>query len=229
MLNTLANHGFLPHDGRNFDLNTVQGALKTALNISNDIALGLHEEALATNPEKNATTWGLDTLGNHNVLEHDASLSRSDLYFTNDSVTFNATVFAQTQKWWTTDLITIQQAADARLARLLDSAKYNRLFALSENAGNFSYGEGAAYLMVFGDRKEGFAKKDQVTYLFEGNSDMQPENERLPVELGWKTPSPEIVPDDLANMRNNLVDATAFKVGEMKKRGLDVVGFSFGR
>jgi hypothetical protein len=74
MLNTLANHGFLPREGRNFTLPIVKDALLTGLNISNDIAEMLFDFALTTNLAPNATTWGLDTLGNHNILEHDASL-----------------------------------------------------------------------------------------------------------------------------------------------------------
>jgi hypothetical protein len=74
MLNTLANHGFLPHEGRNFTLPVVRHALGTGLNISNDITDLLFNFALRTNLAPNATTWGLDTLGNHNILEHDASL-----------------------------------------------------------------------------------------------------------------------------------------------------------
>jgi hypothetical protein len=59
--------------------------------------------------------------------------------------------------------------ADARLARMLDSVKYNPTFALSELAGEFSSGEGAAYLLVFGNKTEMTARKDLVKYLF-GNS-----------------------------------------------------------
>jgi hypothetical protein len=72
MLNSLANHKFLPHDGRNFTLDKVTDALKTALNISEEIGSLLNDFALTTNP--NGTTWGLDTLSKHNILEHDASL-----------------------------------------------------------------------------------------------------------------------------------------------------------
>jgi hypothetical protein len=74
MLNTLANHGFLPHEGRNFTLPIVKHALGTGLNISDDITELLFKFALATNLAPNATTWGLDTLSIHNILEHDASL-----------------------------------------------------------------------------------------------------------------------------------------------------------
>ena len=74
MLNTLANHEFLPHNGRAFTLRMVKDALKTALNVSEDLSELLHYQALKTNRAPNATTWGLDTLSIHNILEHDASL-----------------------------------------------------------------------------------------------------------------------------------------------------------
>jgi hypothetical protein len=74
MLNTLANHGLLPREGRDFTLPIVKHALRTGLNVSEDIAELLFNFALTTNLAQNATTWGLDTLGNHNILEHDASL-----------------------------------------------------------------------------------------------------------------------------------------------------------
>jgi hypothetical protein len=74
MLNTLANHGFLPHEGRDFTLPVVRHALRTGINVSDDISDMLFNFALTTNLAPNATTWGLDTLGNHNILEHDASL-----------------------------------------------------------------------------------------------------------------------------------------------------------
>jgi hypothetical protein len=79
MLNTLANHGYLPHEGRDFTLPIVKHALRTGLNVSEDISEMLFNFALTTNTAPNATTWGLDTLGHHNVLEHDASLRSARL------------------------------------------------------------------------------------------------------------------------------------------------------
>jgi len=74
MLNTLANHGFLPREGRNFTLPQIKHALGNAISVGDDISELLYNFALTTNPGPNTTTWGLDTLGNHNILEHDASL-----------------------------------------------------------------------------------------------------------------------------------------------------------
>jgi hypothetical protein len=90
MLNTLANHKFLPHDGRNFTLDKVTTALKTALNISEEIGTMLHEFALTTNPK--ASTWGLDTLSTHNILEHDASLRYVQLSMITSSIPFRHSV-----------------------------------------------------------------------------------------------------------------------------------------
>jgi hypothetical protein len=75
MLNTLANHNFLPHDGKAITLDRVRYALGTALNMSQEFSDFLFSEAITTSPETNATTFSLHDLGRHNILEHDASLS----------------------------------------------------------------------------------------------------------------------------------------------------------
>lgn len=74
VLNSLANHGFLPHNGKNIDKNTTIKALADGVNIDAELAGFLHDFAVTTNPEPNATTFSLANLGRHNVLEHDASL-----------------------------------------------------------------------------------------------------------------------------------------------------------
>lgn len=74
MLSTLANHGFLPHSGKDINQDTFVNALFDALNMNNTLGNILWKTALFTNPNKNATTFSLNDLGNHNVLEHDASL-----------------------------------------------------------------------------------------------------------------------------------------------------------
>jgi len=57
-------------------------------------------------------------------------------------------------------------AANARLARMIDSVKYNPKFALSELAADFSAGEGAGYMLVFGNKTEKTARRDLVEYFF---------------------------------------------------------------
>lgn len=82
MLNSLAKHGFLPHDGKDIDLNTTITALGTALNGDVDISTYLFQGAGKSNINTpNATTFFLNDLGNHDIIEHDASL-RSVRYTT---------------------------------------------------------------------------------------------------------------------------------------------------
>ena len=75
MLNTLANHEFLPHDGMDITREQIGKALFDALHIDASMSDFLFDFALTTNPTPNATTFSLNDLGNHNVLEHDASLT----------------------------------------------------------------------------------------------------------------------------------------------------------
>jgi len=95
-----------------------------------------------------------------------APSSRSDKYFNDDAVSFNSSIYDQTRAYWTDDLIDIQMAANARLARMIDSVKYNPKFALSELAADFSAGEGAGYMLVFGNKTEKTARRDLVEYFF---------------------------------------------------------------
>lgn len=74
MLNTLANHGFLPHNGKDISQKHTIDALYTALNINQSLGEFLFNAAVTTNPAPNATTFSLDDLDRHDILEHDASL-----------------------------------------------------------------------------------------------------------------------------------------------------------
>jgi len=199
-LNTLANHGFLPHNGRNFTLDIVKKGLRDSFNFTDALTEILFKAAITTNPEAGAQTFGLDTLSRHNILEHDASLSRCDKFFCDDFISFNATVFEKTKAEWTGDNIDIQMAANARIARINESNTTNPDFQFSAVAAQASASEGAAYMLGFGDRTTNTAKKELVVYFFE--------NERLPVELGWKTPSQEVTPTDLASYTNAILKAT---------------------
>ena len=74
MLNTLANHGFLPHNGKHISQTETENALFDALHINKTLGNFLFQFALRTSPKSNGTTFNLNDLGRHNILEHDASL-----------------------------------------------------------------------------------------------------------------------------------------------------------
>ena len=59
MMNTLANHGFLPHDGRNITKANAVHALGSALNFEEGLAELMWEQAIIANPEPNATFFTL--------------------------------------------------------------------------------------------------------------------------------------------------------------------------
>ncbi len=59
MMNTLANHGYLPRDGRNITKPNAVHALTTALNFNTSLAELMFEQAIIANPEPNATFFTL--------------------------------------------------------------------------------------------------------------------------------------------------------------------------
>jgi hypothetical protein len=74
MLNTLANHGILPHSGKNLTQDITVKALTDGVNFTPDLGTFLFNFAIITNPDRNATSFNLHQLGAHGILEHDASL-----------------------------------------------------------------------------------------------------------------------------------------------------------
>jgi hypothetical protein len=91
--------------------------------------------------------------------------SRGDAFY-GDNHSFNRSVFAETRSFWKGDTITLQQAADSRLARVVSSVRTNPQFTLSQLGSDFGYGEVAAYLIIFGDGVKGTAPKNLVEYFF---------------------------------------------------------------
>ncbi|KAI1474497.1 hypothetical protein K445DRAFT_316179 [Daldinia sp. EC12] len=211
MLNTLANHGFLPHDGKNIHVNKTVDALSSALNIDPELGSFLHSFAVTANPQPNATWWNLDHLSRHNILEHDASLSRQDAYFGAPDV-FNEAVFNQTKSYWTGDVITLQMAANARLARLMTSNLTNPEYSMSDLGSSFSIGESVAYVAILGSKETRTVPKAYVEYLFE--------KERLPYELGFKKAETPMTETDLGNLMDELISLQHFpqSPGKIAKR-----------
>ncbi|KAJ4336314.1 hypothetical protein N0V87_005465 [Didymella glomerata] len=175
-LNTLANHGYLPSNGRDITRDMLAKAMMDGFNIANSDAIILFSQAVRTNPAPFARTFDLDTLGREGVLEHDFSLSRSDRFFANP-LPFNETVWNETASFFTTPEITIQQVADARMARLATSKRTNPQHKTSLLADGFSWGECASFFEIMADGTTGTVKREFIEYWFR--------NERLPTEIGW--------------------------------------------
>ncbi|KAA8566951.1 hypothetical protein EYC84_010047 [Monilinia fructicola] len=182
-INSLANHGFLPHDGKGITIPDLIAALDTALNVGADFATAIGGAGLLSVPGNLlATSFDLDNLNEHNFpIEHDASLSRSD-YFTSpnhDNYSFNQTIFNQVLAFYSSQTRTsIPIAAAAKYARLKTEEKEDAQFVYQAQQFLLSYGESALYLSVLGDPVEGVADLEWVRVFFE--------EERLPYKEGWR-------------------------------------------
>ncbi|KAF4887686.1 putative sterigmatocystin biosynthesis peroxidase stcC [Colletotrichum fructicola] len=179
-MNTLANHGFVPHDGRNITLDKLTKGVKDALNVAESRALNIFENALVVNPVPNATFFDLEMLHVHNVIEHDGSLSRRDAVFdpTNsfDKGTFdNFVSYFGNEQAINTSII-----ANARARHALYMSEINPSFSITQEQIPVIVGENAFMLAIFGHPENPVANRSFMEYFFR--------NERLPVELGW-TPS----------------------------------------
>lgn len=176
MVNTLANHGFFPRDGRNVTRANAIAGLTAGLNFDATLAGIMWDQAVIANPTPNATFFTLEQLNVHNVLEHDASLSRQDAAFGNNHV-FNETVFNTSRAYWTADVLTAEMIANSKLFRQIESRATNPNYRFTSTTEAFSLGEMAAPIIVFGNTDEFTVPKNLVEYFFL--------NERLPEELGW--------------------------------------------
>ncbi|VUC29946.1 unnamed protein product [Clonostachys rosea] len=199
-MNTLANHGYLPRDGRDITKQVVIDAMGGALNFSPDLAGIMFDQAVIANPEPNATYFTLDHLNRHNVLEHDASLSRTDAYFGNNHI-FNQTIFDETRSYWVGPVIDANLFASSKLARQVSSKAFNPTYTFTTTTEEFSLGEVAAPFIAFGDLDSMKVPKNLVEYFFM--------NERLPTELGWSKKTEVITLDIITDAANAIRNATS--------------------
>jgi hypothetical protein len=165
MLNTLANHNFLPHHGWNITKAAAISSLKNGLNFNASLAELMWSQALIVNPSVNATFFTLDQLNAHNVLEHDASLTRADAAFGNNHI-FNASVYSSSRKWWTSEKVSVQMLANSKIVRQVESRALNPDYTLTAKTEELSLGEVAAPIIVFGDMDEGTVERGWMEYSF---------------------------------------------------------------
>ncbi|KAB8078734.1 hypothetical protein BDV29DRAFT_187646 [Aspergillus leporis] len=182
-MNTLANHGFIPHDGKNLTRKAIVNGLSAALNFNASLGSLMFDMALVANPEPNATFFTL----------------RSDAFFGNNHV-FNETVFDETKKYWTGPILDANMLANSKLARQIDSKAYNPTYTFTSTMEQFSLGEIAAPIIAFGDMQNGKVNRTLVEYFFE--------NERFPTELGWSRREEVVSITDILGVQQMIANAT---------------------
>jgi hypothetical protein len=95
-LNSLANHGILPRNGKSLTIPILIKALKDGMNVGPDFAIVIGAAGILSDPNSPlATSFDLNNLDAHNFpIEHDASLSRADKNLNSgDNYSFNQTDF----------------------------------------------------------------------------------------------------------------------------------------
>lgn len=124
--------------------------------------------------------------------------SRSDAYFGNNHV-FNQSVFDETKKYWTDDLITREMLTNSKVSRQLQSRATNPTYNFSSTVDAFSLGELLAPIVAFGDKAEATTNRTFMVHFFE--------NEHLPIHLGWHRPTEVVTLDDITKLSAILAES----------------------
>ncbi|KXH48418.1 hypothetical protein CSAL01_13512 [Colletotrichum salicis] len=192
MLNSLANHGYLARDGKSISMQDLIAGLGSALHFNESLVRTLGTPAFATSTTGNASTFNLDDIAKHNVIEHDGSLSRADFAVTGDAKTFNETVWAETKGYLETgaaaasdNKVGVATMASARSKRIATAQATNPSFNLTTSQVTVSLGESAVILGTIGQSYTApAAPVEWLKVVFE--------EERLPFNEGWNT-SAEVI------------------------------------
>ncbi|KAJ7023375.1 Cloroperoxidase [Mycena alexandri] len=191
-LNTLANHGYLPRTGMNITISQILGAALQGFNVDADAIIQAAKFGLLSGnaPE----TMNLDALSLHNLIEHDASLSRND-FALGDNLHFNETVFSTLANSNPgVDFYNTTSAGLVQHARLTDSVARNPNVTNTLKEHLLRSRESSLYLSIMGDPLTGVAPKQFVQIFFR--------EERLPIAEGWTRPTTLIDSTTLAPLES---------------------------
>ncbi|RMX71801.1 hypothetical protein D0869_15264, partial [Hortaea werneckii] len=199
-LNALANHGFIPRNGKDMTLPILIKGLKAGMNMAPDFTIAIGGVGLLSSDSPDtARSFDLNDLDQHNFpIEHDASLSRQDAYFGND-YSFYQPNWDMVLKYYQGKTVTdIPTASHAQRNRVANSRAINPEFVYGPREFVLANGETALYLQTMADPFSGRAKLDYVKMLFE--------QEKLPYELGWR---PSTVPISLLTLGQMVLQLSA--------------------
>ncbi|KAJ7574636.1 Cloroperoxidase [Mycena floridula] len=194
-LNTLANHGILPRNGRGLTVKNLVDASIIGYNVQIDvIALPAKVGFLTSDNDESFT---LADIRLHNNIEHDASVSRAD-FFTGDNFSFNETLFsAMINVNPGLDYYDPTSAGIVQKQRLSESQATNPTLINTVKEFTIRTRESSLYLSVMGNATTGVAPKKFVNIFFR--------EERLPIAEGWKRSPIPITGDSL----NPIMDVIA--------------------
>lgn len=216
-LNTMANHGILPHNGKGLTVSMMMNAMHETFNIGLDVRTILAIGGLFASPNPLAGSLDLNDLDKHNFIEHDGSLSRADFGEGGDDHTFNPEIFQTFMDYFQgMDKTTIEASAKARFMRIRTEHGRDPTFTYGTKQFLTSYGETALYALGLGGRDATVPVEFLTTFFQE---------ERLPVEEGWSPPDAEIDLTAIIGLIKSLINAS----GDAVPEGLILGNASFAR
>jgi len=227
-LNVLANHGYLPRNGKQISAAQFSTAIQVVYNVEPSFATLLSNGALSL--VSNSTgllstignTWlgtiNLDNLMMHNAIEHDASLTRADYIPHGDNWSLQPHMLDTLLSDSETDYITPKSLAKSRARREWDSRLKESRIPLSYTAQTLAYGEAALILAALGRVTNGSTelwatKRDIKTWFGE---------ERLPD--GWTKPPTQITTTQITNISSTINKLS----GSFRDVQMGSVGFTPG-
>ncbi|KIW52692.1 hypothetical protein PV05_08317 [Exophiala xenobiotica] len=182
-LNALANHGFLPHDGKDLDYDMINQAAQDAYGFEDGFyktAVDMVFEFNISTTSQPSETFNLLDLARHDTIEADGSITRNDIYF-GDDVHFDATVFAPVANdlglsdYSSSDqFVTIETAAKATENRYNLAMTVNPEFNASTHQHETEYGTTALYLLTVWDADQNAAPKPWVKALLGNLASFEP-------------------------------------------------------
>ncbi|KAJ7840845.1 Cloroperoxidase [Mycena olivaceomarginata] len=176
-LNTLANHGYLPRNGKDISIPMILDAAKEGFNFAPDTVLAAAKFGLLSSSTA-TTTLNLDALKLHGLIESDASISRGD-FALGDNLHFNETIFSTLANASSgVDYYNTTSAGQVQQERLAISLATNPNVTNTPKEIKLRSDASAQYLMLMGNPSTGVAPKTFVQIFFR--------EERLPIAEGWK-------------------------------------------
>ncbi|KAL4891082.1 Chloroperoxidase [Aspergillus ambiguus] len=211
-LNALANHGYLPRDGKNLDYEAINKAAQDAYNF----VPGFFTEAVQmvfdfniSTTDRPNETFHLFDLARHDTIEADGSLTRNDIYF-GDDVHFDASVWAPVASdlglndyHYSDRFVTIETAAKATRNRYSLAERVNPEYNASALQRATAYGTTALYLLTVWDDDNNAAPKPWVKALLG--------EDRIPYREGYKKAKIAKVNDRLMAMTQALREVVGYK------------------
>ncbi|GAB7328632.1 hypothetical protein MBLNU13_g00570t1 [Cladosporium sp. NU13] len=211
-LNALANHGYLPHDGKNIDYAMINKASQEAYNFAPgfyvDAVNMVFELGISTTNRPNETFNLLD-LARHDEIEADGSLTRNDVFF-GDDVHFDAAVFAPVAKDLGLDkyhradsYVTVETAAKATKNRLELAKSVNPAFNASAHQHASEYGTTALYLLTVWDEQNQASPKSWVRALLA--------EDRIPYKEGYSKGKSLKTMEQIGNLTQTVREVAGWK------------------